>query len=96
VRILHFASITTSPVLAADTSPVLAAPVDYAMDEDGSDRPEAMPGARPRPPPPRTTSTCSSRSALAPPAALAARRRRLRIALKSIFAPDGEREVELC
>jgi hypothetical protein len=97
VRILPFARIATSPVLAADTSPVLAAPIDHAMDEDGSDRPEAMPGARSRPAPPRTSSTCSSRSALAPAAALAARRWRLRIAFKSIPAtPDGEREVEVC
>jgi hypothetical protein len=34
VRILPFASIATLPVLAADTSPVLAALVDHAMDED--------------------------------------------------------------
>jgi hypothetical protein len=68
VRILPFVRIATPPVLAADTSPVPAAPADHAMDEDGSDRHEAMPGARPRPPPPpRTGSTSSSRSALVLP-----------------------------
>jgi hypothetical protein len=37
VCILPFARIATSPVLAADTSPILAAPVDDAMNEKGSD-----------------------------------------------------------
>jgi hypothetical protein len=92
--------------LAADTNPVLAAPVHDAIDGDGSDLRDARLGVYSRPRPRVTSSICSpcpdprSAASHSPrplhPLALATKRPRVRIVPKSVPARDGEREVAVC